>query len=145
MWSVLKELCPTKLPPNTSFESMHRLAKRGTPTQMCNYKHALQLYKLYNSTKMTDDWVSLNFQQNFNARNTRIQIFNVSNYKIGQNILVNRFKSLNNKIEYQWLNESLNSFKIKCKKLLLQWVHIEIIHALINTNFGNPLIFISKM
>ena len=69
---------------------------------------------------MTDDWVSLNFQQNFNARNTRIQIYNVSNYKIGQNILVNRFKSLNNKIEYQWLNESLNSFKIKCKKLLLQ-------------------------
>ena len=28
-----------------------------------------------------------------------------------------RFKSLINKIENQWRNESLNSFKIKCKKI----------------------------
>ena len=27
---------------------------------------------------------------------------------------------INNKIDYLWFNESLNSFKIKCKKLLLQ-------------------------
>ena len=37
----------------------------------------------------------------------------------GKNLIVNRFKSLNNKIDYDWFNESLNSFKIKCKKLLL--------------------------
>ena len=37
------------------------------------------------------------------------------------NLMVNRFKPLNNKIEYTWFNESLNSFKIKCKKLFLQW------------------------
>ena len=113
------KMCLTNLPPNTSYESIHRLAKRGTPNQMCTYKHALQLFKLYNSTVMSEDWMSLNFQQNFNRRNNKIQIFNVSNYKVGENLLTNRLKSLNNKIEFNWLNESFNSYKVKCKKLFL--------------------------
>ena len=37
------KLCLTKLPQNTSFETIHRLAKRATPTQMSTYKHAIQL------------------------------------------------------------------------------------------------------
>ena len=69
---------------------------------------------------MTDDWLSLNFQQNYNGRNEKIQIFTISNYKVGQNLMVNRFKSLNNQIEFNWLNESLNSYKIKCKRAFLQ-------------------------
>ena len=107
------------LPPHTSYDSIHRLAKRGTPTQMSHYKHAIQLYKLHNSTTMSEDWVSLNFQQNFNGRNDNLQIFNTSNYKVGENLLVNRFKPLSNKIPFSWLNESFNSFKIKCKNLIL--------------------------
>ena len=87
----------------------------------CTFPSAIQMYKLFNSTNMSEDWISLNFQQNFNTRNTKIQTFNVSNYKVGQNLLVNRFKQLNNKIDYLWFNESLSSFKIKCKKLFLQW------------------------
>ena len=113
------KLCLSKLPPNTSYDSMHRLAKRATPEQMSGYKHALQLYKLYNSNSMTEDWISLNFQQNFNRRNDHIQIFNVSNYKVGRNLMTNRFRTLNNKINYSWLNDSYESFKIKCKSTLL--------------------------
>ena len=113
------KLCLSQLPLNTSHETIHRLAKRGTPSQMSLYKHALQLYKLHNSTSMSDDWIDLNVQQNFNRRNDHIQIFNRSNYKVGRNLLVNRFKNLSNKINYSWLNESFNSFKVKCKKLLL--------------------------
>ena len=112
------KICITNIPPNTSYESLHRLVKRGTPKQMSDYKHAIQLFKLYNSTNMSDDWVELNFQQNHNGRNEKLLIFTTSNYKVGQNLLVNRFKALNNKINLNWLNESLNSFKIKCKKLL---------------------------
>ena len=97
-----------------------RLAKRGTPTQMCNHKHALQLYKLVNSETMTEDWMSLNFQQHFNGRSNKLQFFTSYNYKVGQNLMVNRFRQLNNKIDYDWLNESFNSYKIKCKKLFLQ-------------------------
>ena len=35
------KLCLSKLPLNTSHETIHRLAKRATPTQMSSYKHAL--------------------------------------------------------------------------------------------------------
>ena len=42
---------------------------------------------------------SLNFQQHFNGRNDQIQIFNQLNYKVGRNLLVNRFQSLNNEIK----------------------------------------------
>ena len=62
------KLCLSNLPPNTSHDTIHKLAKRGTPSQMSQYKHAIQLYKLHNSTSMTDDWVSLNTQQYFNGR-----------------------------------------------------------------------------
>ena len=55
----------------------------------------------------------------YNGRNNKLQIFNSSNYKVGQNLLVNRFKPLNNKIDYLWFNESFNSYKIKCKTIFL--------------------------
>ena len=113
------KLCLSSLPPNTSFETMHNLAQRATPSQMTSYKHALQLFKLYNSTNMSDDWVSLNVQQNFNRRNEKVQLIKISNYKVGNNYMVNRLMILNNKIEFSWLNESFNAFKIKCKQLFL--------------------------
>ena len=113
------KLCLSKLPWNTSHEAIHRLAGRGTPEQMSKYKHALQMYKLYNSSQMSDDWVDLNNQQNFNGRNPNVQIFIRSNYKVGKNLLVNRLKTLTNLIKYEWLNESYESFKVKCKNLLL--------------------------
>ena len=113
------KLCLSKLPINTSFESIHSLVKRGTPTQMSMYKHALQLYKLYNSNNMSDDWISLNDQQISNRRNERFQIYTKSNFKVGRNLIVNRFKPLNNKVKLSWFNGSFESFKVKCKLLLL--------------------------
>ena len=82
---------------------------------MSDYKHALQLFKLHNSNAMSDDWLSLNFQQHFNGRNENIQIYTVSKYKVGRNLLVNRFK----KIPYTWFNDAFNTFKVKCKQLQL--------------------------
>ena len=113
------KLCLSKLPINTSYEAIHSLAKRGTPSQMSMYKHALQLYKLYNSNNMSDDWLSLNDQQIFNRRNEHFQIYTKSNYKIGRNLIVNCFKPLNNKIKFSWFNGSFESYKVKCKHLLL--------------------------
>ena len=86
---------------------------------MSTYKHALQLYKIFNSNTMSDDWISLNDQQNFNGRNEHLQIINKSNYKVGRNLLVNWFQSLNNKIDYSWFDDSFESFKVKCKNLIL--------------------------
>ena len=68
-----------------------------------------QLYKLVNSETMTEDWVALNFQQQFNGRSHKFQFYTSYNYKVGQNLMVNRFRQLNNKIDYNWLNESFSS------------------------------------
>ena len=86
---------------------------------MLKHKLSLQIYKLYNSEKMTEDWIDLNNQQNFNARVNKLLVSNNSNYKIGKNLLVNRFTTLNNQIELNWLNLSFDSYKIKCKTLYL--------------------------
>ena len=54
-----------------------------------------------------------------NYHNSNVQIYIKSNSKVGKNLLVNRFKNLNNKIEFAWLNDSFESYKIKCKNLFL--------------------------
>lgn len=102
-----------------SFKELHIINNRATPTQMSNYKLALTLFTLFNSQEPSADWVDLNFQQTFNQRNDKLTFFSTAKYKIGQNILCNRFKNLNNKIEHLWLNLSKMSFKIKCKSTFL--------------------------
>ena len=47
------------------------------------------------------------------------KIVKSNNYKVGNNIITNRLHSLNNLIPLMNLNDSLSSFKIKCKKSLL--------------------------
>ena len=51
--------------------------------------------------------------------NSRLNNFNFiknNNYKIGCNIICNRLQEINSKIEYEWLNRSFESYKLKCKK-----------------------------
>ena len=115
------KICSTWTNENVSFESLHTTNKRATPIKMSMYKLAIQLFKLYNSDTQnsTPDWIDLNLQQNFNGRTTKFLVSNYAKYKIGSNLLVNRLSALNNTIELSWLNLSLNSYKIKCKSLLL--------------------------
>ena len=68
---------------------------------------------------MNDDWIDMNLQQNFNARNKMFQINDNSRIKIGKNLICNRLNVLNNLVELDWLNMSLISFKLKLKSLLL--------------------------
>ena len=103
-----------------SFQRLHTVNKRATPMQMSQYKHAITLFTIFNTQEPIMDWIDLNFQQTFNQRNFKIQFVNSAVYKVGQNILCNRFTILNNKIEYDWLNTSKVSFKLKCKEIFLQ-------------------------
>ena len=84
------------------------------------YKLSIQLYKVYNGDNMNDDWQDMNVQQNFNARNNLFQISDYSRLKVGKNVLANRLRILNNQIDLDWLNLSLNSFKIKMKNVFLK-------------------------
>ena len=98
-----------------SYNTLHYLNQRATPNQITLYKHALLLHKTYNCSSYSNDWTHLHFNQQFNNRNTKVKFTNTAKYKIGNNLLANRFTILNGKIELSWLNDSFESFKIKCK------------------------------
>ena len=102
-----------------SFDQQHKLQGRATPNEIMKYKLSIQLYKLYNGTQQNADWIDLNFQQNFNNRQKYVLINDESSLRIGKNLLMNRLGVLNNLIEYDWLNQGLNTFKLKSKKLFL--------------------------
>ena len=69
--------------------------------------------------KESFEFSHMNFQQNFNDRNNYVQINDVSRLLIGRNNTMNKLKCLNNSIDFDWLNQSLNTFKIKSKKQFL--------------------------
>ena len=59
-------------------------------------------------------------QQNFNNRMNHVQLIGKSKIKVGKNILANRLPTINGLIEYDWLNLSRDSFKVKAKERLLK-------------------------
>ena len=77
------------------------------------------LLKTYNEESASYDWLSLFFNQNFYTRSDFANFFDSSNFKVGKNLLSNRFVTLNGNLKYEWLNLPLNSFKIKCKNEFL--------------------------
>ena len=113
------KLCNTQVDPFVSFLDLHINNSRATPIQMLMYKHALLLFNIFNNMKPTNDWIDLNFNQINSSRQSNFQIIQKSNFKIGNNILGIRLQILNNKIPLEWLNLSLNSFKLKCKAKFL--------------------------
>ena len=102
-----------------SFENIHRMNNRALPNAIMTYKHAIQLYKIYNATEFTSDWTILNFNQIITSRQNTFMTLKSNERKVGINILANRLSILNGKIPFEWLNCSLPSYKIHCKKLLL--------------------------
>ena len=102
-----------------SYANIHKSCNRAEPTQMMMYKHAILLHKLYNTQQPTADWIDLNFDQVFNSRSKNFKIIKNNNFLVGNNLISSRLAILNNKVELEDLNLSLDSFKIKYKKLML--------------------------
>ena len=69
------------------------------------YKLALHLYKTFNSQQPPPLW----------AAQVYFETIHQSRTKIGSNFLSNRFKALNRQIPLEWLNNSIDTFKVKCK------------------------------
>ena len=99
---------------------IHKSANRALPDQMINYKHAVTMHHLFKSCQPELEFINLNFQFNQNTRMQHANFLDRHKYQAGQNILLNRLSHLNNKINKNWLELSLNTFKIKCKKLFLE-------------------------
>ena len=96
-----------------SFNQLHTFEKRALPMDFIKYRLSIQLHKIYNGTSMNEDWIDMNYQQNFNTRNEKFHIIN------NRYIMSNRLKVLNDKIDLDWLNLSLNSYKLKMKEIFL--------------------------
>ena len=102
-----------------SYNTLHSINKRAQPSQILLYKHAILLYKTYLFNIPHLEWVSLNFNQILTSRQTKFEIHNSPNYRVGNNILSNRLSVINKQIDLDWLNLGLDSFKIKCKSKFL--------------------------
>ena len=98
---------------------IHNLARRSIPADVCLYRHAIMAYKLMKCELCEDEFVQLNFQFVDNAQQTKLNFIKNQRFDVGKNILLNRLYVLNRKIGKTRLNLSLESLKIKCKKLFL--------------------------
>ena len=89
---------------------------RARPEGFMSYKVAIQLYKLYNATNPSLDWVILNYNQILTTRQTKFLISKSNKNKVGLNILPKRLSVLNGMIPLTWLvfNVNLISERIEC-------------------------------
>ena len=115
------QLCENVINSDISYERHHDLHRRANPMKLMQYRLALQLYKIHNSINMNDDWIDYNFQQNVINRMRNVQLTNNSVLRIGNNRIINWPTCINNKINYNWLNKSFDSYKLLCKSLFLTW------------------------
>ena len=104
---------------NISFVNLHQMYQRATPDRILMYKHALALFKLFNTTHHTIEWAALNLNQVNTSRQLHF-ITRKSNLKrVGLNALANRFHILNGLIPLSVFDKSYDSFKVYCKKEFL--------------------------
>ena len=85
---------------------------------MAHYKLSILLHKLYNSEHQNTDWRDLANLIIITRRQTKFRTFKSNNYKIGMNVLINRFHSLNDLIELKDLDSTLPCFKRKMKDVI---------------------------
>ena len=104
-----------------SFNNLHAACDRATLEMICLYKTTLCLFKLYKFDYNPLEFALLNFNQILTGRQTNFISLKSNVGKVGINCLANRLTVINNKIPLNWLNLSLNSYKINCKKLFLNY------------------------
>jgi hypothetical protein len=55
-----------------------------------------------------------------NRRNTRLSFVKTNNYKVGLNLVKDRLLSVTNIVDKKWIDLSLESYKLECKKCVIQ-------------------------
>ena len=94
------KICTSSYHGRRSFVEIHKINKRATLTDMCNYKHTLPLHKLFRQEFPKIHWVDLYFQQVFHNRIRKINFVRTKNYKAGLNLICYRLHIINIKIDY---------------------------------------------
>ena len=103
----------------TSFRDLHKKYNRATPTQFQKYTTAVSFYDLVKTETPENDWINIQFNIQNDRRNPRLTFQTNNRYKCGLNCLSNRFKSITNEIDKEWIEQTRDSYKTKCKKRLI--------------------------
>ena len=102
-----------------SFRELHKKYSRATPTQFQKYTTAISFYDLVRSETPEDDWINLQFNIQNDRRNPRLTFQTSNKYRCGLNCLSNRFKSVTKEIDKEWVNQTRDTYKTRCKKRLI--------------------------
>ena len=102
-----------------SFRELHKKYNRATPTQFQKYTTAVSFYDLVKNSTPENDWINLQFNIQNDRRNPRLTFQTNNRYKCGINCLSNRFKSVTNEVDKEWISQTRDSYKMKCKKRLI--------------------------
>ena len=107
--------------PPVSYVTLHKRMNQFTPCMMLRIKHAILMYKIFNSNDYEKDWIDLNFQIRINNRHDNFEITRTNNYVIGRNYIINRLWILNRSFSLNCFNKSLMTFKKDIKKLFINY------------------------
>ena len=104
---------------DSSFKDLHKEFNRATPTQFQKYTTAISLYDLIKKEIPEDEWINLQFNIQNDRRNSRLSFQANNKLKCGLNCQSNRFKSITNEIDKEWIDLTRDAYKTKCKKRLI--------------------------
>jgi hypothetical protein len=104
---------------DSSFKDLHKKFNRATPTQFQEYTTAISLYDLIKKEIPEDEWINLQFNIQNDRRNARLSFHANNKLKCGFNCQSNRFKSITNEIDKEWIDLTRDAYKTKCKKRLI--------------------------
>lgn len=107
--------------PPVSYVTLHKRMNQFTPCMMLRIKHAILMYKIFNSNDYEKDWTDLNLQIRINNRHDNFEITRTNNYVIGRNYIINRLWILNRSFSLNCFNKSLMTFKKDIKKLFINY------------------------
>ena len=93
--------------------------KRSNPEKYLLYKHALALFKLYNSNTVTQEFATLNLNTILTSRQVNFVERNENRKRVALYAIANHFYILNNRVPLNKFAMGIESFKIFCKKEFL--------------------------
>ena len=94
-----------------SFERLHAIAKKCTPSQIMLYQSALHLHKVLNQEVLSFESVTVLHNLTCLRRQTTFEIFRNNNVKIGMNTTENKFYCLSRKISLLVFNYEFVHYK----------------------------------
>jgi hypothetical protein len=102
---------------NLSYRALHKKFVRATPKIFSLYQSAVNLYHISHAPFNIHDMENAVLT---NRRNVRLSFVRCNRYRVGLNIVKNRMRSITSMIDKEWLNLSLDLYKLKCKIRIIQ-------------------------